>query len=573
MGERGEGESDFMTNEGQKPAAPPNEGNGGSGGTGEAEATDVNRLVRERHEKAARLAESGMTLYPGRFTPSTPRVSIEQTRARADELLASGEDVTLAGRVLIVRAFGKAGFLVVRDGSGRPGEDGRHSGQIQFYVKQGVTSEAGFEYYKHGLDGGDVIGATGRLFKSKTGELTLEAKELTLLAKSVRPLPEKWHGLTDVDLRHRQRYVDLIVNPQAREVFVQRSRIIGHMRRYLESRGYLEVETPMMQPIYGGAAAKPFVTHHNALDMDLYLRIAPELYLKRLVVGGFEKVFEINRNFRNEGISTRHNPEFTMMELYTAWWDYTDTMDLCEDLYRTVAAATLGTAKVPYQGEVIDLESPIRRLPILDAVAGVLDMDVADLKWGMKTVQLRTALLKRHPSLPSKEPKEDFEILPKIIKEFWNNILGPKIENTKAKSGDKALMDLFELAVEPTLIQPTFVIDYPKSLCPLAKSKAGDPATAERFELFVAGMEMGNAYSEMNDPLEQLEKFMEQKAAREGGDEEAMNQIDHDYIRALEYGMPPVSGLGLGIDRMAMLLTDSASIRDVILFPTMRPEA
>jgi lysyl-tRNA synthetase class 2 len=566
-----------MTNEEQKPATP-----AGDDVTGENEATDMNRLVRERYEKAARLAASGMTLYPRRFDPSC---SIRQARERAKELLASGEDVTLAGRVLIVRGFGKAGFLVARDGSGRPEADGRHSGQIQFYVRQGVASEASFEFYKHGLDAGDVVGATGRLFMSKTGELTLEAKELTLLAKSVRPLPEKWHGLTDVDLRHRQRYVDLIVNPQAREVFVQRSRIIGHMRRYLESRGYLEVETPMMQPIYGGAAAKPFVTHHNALDMDLYLRIAPELYLKRLVVGGFEKVFEINRNFRNEGLSTRHNPEFTMMELYTAWWDYTDTMNLCEDLYRTIAKATLGTAKVPYQGREIDLESPIRRLPILDAVAEALGLDKSCLRWGMTKDEFKEESWRQYPNLAkvpltikSEEATPGHKIA--ITEAAYDRSLGIKYPLVflfqaylRYDTADKALMDIFEGFVEPTLIQPTFVMDYPKSLCPLAKSKDGDPATAERFELFVAGMEMGNAYSEMNDPREQLARFQEQIQARRGGDEEAMNQIDHDYVRALEYGMPPVSGLGLGIDRMVMLLTDSASIRDVILFPTMRPEA
>ena len=442
---------------------------------------DVNRLVRERYEKAARLTEEGVMLYPHRFAPRPG--GIAQVRAESEALLASGEEVTLAGRILIVRSFGKAGFLVVRDGSGEPGADGRHSGQIQFYVKTGVTDESGYELYRRGLDAGDIVGATGRLFVSKTGELTLEARELTLLTKSLRPLPEKWHGLKDVDLRYRQRYVDLIVNPEVAHTFRMRSRVISLLRRRLDALGYMEVETPMMQAIYGGASARPFVTHHNALDIDLYLRIAPELFLKRLVVGGFERVYEINRNFRNEGLSTRHNPEFTMLELYTAWWDYHPTMDLCEALIREAALELHGTGRLTYQGREVDFESPFRRVRILDAVAEALGMSADHgLRWGVSTQE------------------------------------------------DQRLMQLFEERVEPTLQQPTFMIDFPKSLCPLAKSKADDPATAERFELFVAGMELANAYSELNDPREQLQKFQDQVAQRRAGDEEAMNQVDTDYF-------------------------------------------
>jgi lysyl-tRNA synthetase class 2 len=508
---------------------------------------DENRLVRERYEKAARLAATGATLYVHRYEPTQ---TIAQARKRADELLASGEEIRLAGRVLIVRSFGKAGFLLARDGSGELQDDGKHTGTIQFYVKQGVTDDAGFELYKKWLDAGDVVGARGRFFTSKTGELTLEAKELVLLTKSVRPLPEKWHGLTDVDLRYRQRYVDLIVNPKVREVFRTRSRIISSIRRWLDERGYMEVETPMMQPIYGGAAARPFVTHHNTLDMKLYLRIAPELFLKRLIVGGLDRVYEINRNFRNEGLSTRHNPEFTMLELYTAWWDYNDTMNLTEELIRETARATLGRAKLVYQGEEIDLDESFGRIKILDAVAGMINADETRLKWGMeKKDDIRQTL---------REPTSHQAFIDHVLKE--------------EPTADHALMHFFEELVEPNLFPPTFVLDFPKSLCPLAKSKAGDPATAERFELFIGGLEMANAYSELNDPKEQLERFQEQVDARRAGDEEAMNQVDADYVRALEYGMPPCSGLGVGIDRLVMLLTDSPSIRDVILFPTMRPE-
>ena len=498
---------------------------------------DHERLVRERYEKAEHMRATGRDLFVGRFIPSRHAADI---RARQEELLESQEEVTIAGRVMAVRRFGKAGFLELRDETDR----------MQVHVKKDETDPDGFELFKQSLDAGDIVGATGPMFITKRGELTVKAKTLTLLTKSMRPLPEKWHGLKDVEQRYRRRYVDLIANPEVRETFRRRSRLIAFIRRFLDERGYIEVETPMMQAICGGAAARPFVTHHNALDMDLYLRIAPELFLKRLIVGGFERVYEINRNFRNEGLSTRHNPEFTMLELYTAWWDYNDTMDLTEELIRETARQNLGRGAFEYQGQAIDLERPFRRVRILDAIAEHLQLPTEhNLAWGLESLDELTRRL--------------------------GSAAGSKLALTACDASDtpdEALIFTFEEAVEPTLIEPTFVIDFPKSLCPLAKSAAGDPATAERFELFVGGLEMANAYSELNDPAEQLDHFRRQVERRAAGDEEAMADIDRDYVRALEYGMPPCSGLGIGIDRLVMLLTDSPSIRDVILFPLMRPE-
>ena len=504
----------------------------------EAPQVDENRLIKERYEKAARLKEAGTPLFVNRFIPTHKAAQI---RERQQELLDSQAAVTIAGRVMIVRSFGKAGFLVVRD----------ESGPMQVYVKQGETDEAGFELYKKGLDAGDIVGVSGAMFITKHGELTIKAKTLTLLTKSMRPLPEKWHGLKDVELRYRQRYVDLIANPEVAETFRARSRTIATLRRFLDERGYMEVETPMMQAIYGGAAAKPFITRHNALDMTLFLRIAPELFLKRLVVGGFERVYEINRNFRNEGLSTRHNPEFTMLELYTTGWDYRDTMDLTEELIRTAAQEVLGKTEVTYQGHAIDLGQPFRRLKILDAVAEAAGLgENHGLRWGMAS-------------------KEELKQALGANATARGEVAGAL---SNAHSADAAIIAIFETLVEETLIQPTFMIDYPKSLCPLTKSAADDPATAERFEFFCVGLEMANAYSELNDPAEQLARFEDQVSKRQAGDEEAMSEIDRDYVRALEYGMPPCSGLGIGIDRLVMLLTDSPSIRDVILFPQMRPE-
>ncbi len=499
---------------------------------------DEDRLVRERRDKAARMREAEIELYVHRFIASHHAADI---KARGEELIESGEEVTLAGRVMLVRAFGKAGFLTLDDDSGR----------LQVYVKMGVTSEAGFDFYKRWLDVGDIVGATGRIFRTKTGELTLEARELKLLTKSLRPLPEKWHGLKDVEQRYRRRYVDLMVNPEVRETFRQRSRAIAFIRRFLDERGYIEVETPMMQTIYGGAAARPFVTHHNTLDTRLYLRIAPELFLKRLTAGGFERVYEINRNFRNEGVSTRHNPEFTMLELYTAGWDYNDTMALTEELIRETAKAVNGHAEIEFQGHKIDLGKPFRRVKILDAVAEALALGAEHpLRWGLR----------------------DKEELRGLLGEAALQRRDLQVALDRSKSADEALIAAFEEIVEPTLVEPTFVINYPKSLCPLTKSAAGDPTTAERFELFIGVLETANAYSELNDPVEQLARFEDQVNRRTAGDEEAMNEVDRDYVRALEYGMPPCSGLGIGIDRLIMLLTGSPSIRDVILFPLMRPE-
>jgi lysyl-tRNA synthetase class 2 len=512
------------------------------------EEPDENRLIKERYDKAGNLAQAGMNLFANRFIASHHAAeatqAFEGAEAQAQAAGQTGEfitaeEFTLMGRVMIVRSFGKAGFLVLADGSG----------QIQVYVKLGLTDEAGYNFYKNGLDGGDVIGVTGPLFRTKHGEITLRAHTLTLLTKSMRPLPEKWHGLKDVELRYRQRYVDLIANPEVKQVFAARSKIIAFLRRYLDERGYMEVETPMMQPICGGAAAKPFITKHNALDMRLFLRIAPELYLKRLVVGGFERVYEINRNFRNEGLSTRHNPEFTMLELYTAGWDYTDTMTLTEELIRGAAQNALGFTEVQFGEHTIDLGRPFARVRIIEAVSAKLGLAADALRWNMGSVDdLKQAI---GPAAAQGEVIGALKL---------------------AMTADEGIVAIFEALIEPTLIQPTFIYDYPKSLCPLTKSAQQDPATAERFEFFVMGMELANAYSELNDPAEQLRRFEEQVTKRAGGDEEAMGEVDRDYVRALEYGMPPCSGLGIGIDRLVMLLTNSPSIRDVILFPQMRPE-
>jgi len=424
--------------------------------------------------------------------------------------------------------MGKASFATIQDMSGR----------IQIYVTNDITGEAVHASFKH-WDLGDIVGATGTLFKTKTGELTVKAAGLRLLAKSLRPLPEKFHGLADQESKYRQRYLDLITNPEAQRVFKDRSRIIQTMREFFVARGYLEVETPMMQPIPGGAAARPFVTHHNALDMDLYLRIAPELYLKRLVVGGIEKVFEINRSFRNEGISTRHNPEFTMLEFYEAYQDYNYLMDLTEELLRQVAQQVLGTTTLSYQGEALDLGKRFDRLTMAEAIAKYNPKyPLAELG---KPAYLRSAL-------------DAFK-----VEVFPTDALG------------LLQLKLFEQTTEMKLIQPTFIVAHPTDVSPLARRNDADPAVTDRFELFITGREMANGFSELNDPEDQAERFSEQARAKEAGDEEAM-YYDADYVRSLEYGLPPSAGEGIGIDRLVMLFTDSPSIRDVILFPQMRPE-
>jgi lysyl-tRNA synthetase, class II len=479
-----------------------------------------NKLVDERREKLTALRGSGQP-FPNDFR----RAHLAGDLARRfgdktkEELEKPRVEVKVAGRMMLKRVMGKASFATLQDGSGR----------IQIYV---VNELENYEDFKR-WDLGDILGVEGHLFKTMKGELTIHAQRIRLLVKALRPLPEKFHGLADHELRYRQRYVDLIVNPQVREIFVKRTRIIQSLRQTLLADGYVEVETPMMQPIPGGAAARPFRTHHNALDMDLYLRIAPELYLKRLVVGGLERVFEINRNFRNEGISTRHNPEFTMLEWYCAYEDWRYMMDHTEKLVRAAA----GNAIVTYQGKPIDFSKPFVRLSIPDAIRrqGV-DGDLRDRK-------LLAAKL---------------------------TSLG--VEYSKDQGWGALQLMLFEAIAEKHLIEPTLITDFPAEVSPLARGRDGDPEVADRFELFIDAKEIANGFSELNDPEDQAARFLDQARRREAGDQEAM-YYDADYVRALEYGMPPCAGGGLGIDRLVMLLTDSPSIRDVILFPHMRPEA
>ena len=450
----------------------------------------------------------------------------EYREKKAEELEAEEFITTTAGRIMSMRMMGKMSFAHIQSGKDR----------IQICVRKNELGAEAFNFYKH-LDIGDHIGVKGRVFRTRTDELTVLVSELTLLSKSLRPLPEKWHGLKDVETRYRQRYLDLIVNQDVKDVFTKRAEIINALRSFFLEREFLEVETPMMQPIAGGATAKPFVTHHNALDMELYLRIAPELYLKRLIVGGFERVFEINRNFRNEGISIRHNPEFTMLEFYMAYADYHDLMPLTEELFATVAQKVLGTTKITYQEQEIDLSPPWERLTIKEGI----------LKYGKGI---------------SAEDLETLETLQNIARSLE---IDPELNK------GKLLMEIFEGVAEEYLIQPTFVLDFPTEVSPLSKAKTDDPEVVERFEFFIAGREMGNAFTELNDPIDQRRRFEKQVAEHAAGDEEA-HQMDEDYVRALEYGMPPTAGEGIGIDRLIMLLTDSASIRDVILFPQMRKE-
>ncbi len=489
---------------------------------------DYNELIQQRFKKLAEISAMGTKPYAGRFDVSTSAQALIDTYGNTtkEELEAKRIEVVIAGRIVAMRSFGKAGFGHIQDGSGR----------IQVYFQKNTLGDDRYALFKK-IDIGDFIGVKGFLFRTKTNELTVEMEEFTLLSKSLRPLPEKWHGLTDVELRYRQRYVDLIVNPEVKNVFILRTKIVQAIRSFLNARGYLEVETPMMQSIPGGATAKPFKTHHNALDMDLYLRIAPELYLKRLLVGGFERVYEINRNFRNEGISTRHNPEFTMLEFYTAYADYRYLLDLTEQMVSQVAQEVLGTTEVEYEGHKISLASPWKRVTYLDSLrqAGVPDEVLIDAG------KARDYAKKLGANLKGGEP------------------LG------------KILNEIFEALVEPKLIQPTFVTDYPTDISPLSKKCDDNPDYVERFELFVVGRELANAFSELNDPVDQKERFQKQVTEREAGDEEA-HQMDEDFIRALEYGMPPAAGEGIGIDRLVMLLTGSNSIRDVILFPQMKKE-
>ena len=492
---------------------------------------DENQIIAERRAKLAEMRKAG-NAFPNDFRREHLAGELHRDYDALDNeaLQASPVTVAVAGRMMLKRLMGKANFATLQDMSGR----------IQLFVNITDIGEATIAAFKH-WDMGDTLAARGTLFKTKTGELSVRVTELRLLAKALRPLPEKFHGLTDAEAKYRQRYVDLITNEEARRTFAIRSRVIQEIRGFMVGKGYLEVETPMMQPLPGGAAAKPFETHHNALDMKLYLRIAPELYLKRLVVGGFERVFEINRNFRNEGMSTRHNPEFTMIEFYEAYRDYRYLMDFTEEMLRTVATTVLGSTDVPYGEHVIELGKPFARLRIAEAIA------------------------KYNPDIPAAELESRDTLLAMLKRKGVD-----PAKHHAAGLGALQLL-LFEETTEQKLIQPTFIIDYPAEVSPLARRNDANPEITDRFELFITGREMANGFSELNAPEDQAARFEEQAKAKAAGDEEAM-YFDADYIRALEYGLPPTAGEGIGIDRLVMLLTNSSSIRDVILFPQMRPE-
>ncbi|UUX96762.1 lysine--tRNA ligase [Aquabacterium sp. J223] len=499
-----------------------------------APAQDPNHLIAERREKLAAVRAQGVA-FPNDFKPTHHAADLQTAYGPVDnaELEPQRVVVKVAGRLMLKRVMGKASFGTLQDGSFGPTH-----GRIQLYVGRDAVGEAAYEAFKHG-DLGDILGAEGELFKTRTGELSVKVTSVRLLTKSLRPLPDKFHGMADQEQKYRQRYVDLITDEAARARFVARSKAISSIRGYMVEHGFLEVETPMLHPIPGGANAKPFVTHHNALDQEMFLRIAPELYLKRLIVGGFERVFEINRSFRNEGISVRHNPEFTMMEFYAAYWNHHDLMDFTENVLRHAARAATGSMRLPYAGREVDLETPFTRLTIpqsLVAHAGVSEAEARD------PVVLRARL----------------QALGEAVPAHW----------TLAE----LQFGLFEAAVEDKLWAPTFIVDYPVEVSPLARASDTDPTITERFELFITGREVANGFSELNDAEDQAARFQAQANNKAAGDEEAM-YYDADFIRALEVGMPPTGGCGIGLDRLVMLLTDSPSIRDVILFPALRREA
>jgi lysyl-tRNA synthetase, class II len=490
---------------------------------------EESKIIAERRSKLAAMRKEGVA-FPNDFERKhlSGDLLTEFGGKTHDELEALQVYVAVAGRMMLKRVMGKASFATVQD----------MSGKIQLFISNNDTGEEAHNAFKH-YDLGDILGAVGVLFKTKTGELSVRVSQVRLLAKALRPLPEKFHGLSDQEQKYRQRYLDLITNEDTRNVFITRTRIIQAIREYFIRNGYLEVETPMLQSIPGGAAAKPFITHHNALDMEMYMRIAPELYLKRLVVGGFEKVFEINRNFRNEGLSTRHNPEFTMLEFYEAYRDYRYLMDFSESLFREVAQKVLGKTLISYQGKELDFGKPFQRLTMVQAIQ------------------------KYHPQFTTAQLDD---------REFVISELEDLKAKYKLQDGIGGLqLSLFEELAEAQLFEPTFIVDYPVEVSPLARSSDKNPEITERFELFIAGREIANGFSELNDPEDQESRFDAQVAAKDAGDEEAMFK-DNDYVRALEYGLPPTAGEGIGIDRLVMLLTDTASIRDVILFPHMRPE-
>ena len=488
------------------------------------EELDINHLMQIRRDKLKELQEQGKDPY---------QITKFDRTNTAGEIKANYEafeqkDVTVAGRIIAKRIMGKASFCTIQDCDEK----------IQSYVSINDLGEESYKAFKT-WDIGDIIGITGFVFKTRTEEISVHAKEVTLLSKSLRPLPEKFHGLKDPDLRYRQRYTDLIVNPEVKETFILRSKIISKIRDILNEKGYLEVETPILNTISGGATAKPFITHHNALNIDMYLRIALELNLKRLIVGGFDKVYELGRVFRNEGMDIRHNPEFTMLELYASYQDYHDMMDITEEIFSRTAKEVLGTTKINYQGQDIDLAPGWRRISMIDSIKEACGIDFNEINTDEEAVRLAK---ERNIEIPDK---------------------------TKETRGDVISL-FFDEYVEKTLIQPTFIYDYPVEISPLAKKSVKDPRLTERFEAFIGGREYGNAFSELNDPIDQYERFKKQVEAREAGDEEA-GMMDEDYIQALEIGLPPTGGLGIGIDRLVMLLTDCSSIRDALLFPTMKP--
>jgi len=491
---------------------------------------EESEVLRQWKERIKTLRAMGIELFPNDFRAEyTSEAIIARYGDRSTEALAALEEtVSCAGRIMAIRHFGRAAFILLQDRKGR----------IQAYLRQDILGDKLFDLFKR-LDAGDFVGVRGRPFRTKTGELTIEVSFIRLLAKSFRPLPEKWHGLTDVETRYRQRYLDLIVNPQVKETFYKRNEIIQGIKGFLLQRDFLEVETPMMQPIPGGAQARPFKTHHNTLDMDLYLRIAPELYLKRLVIGGMERVFELNRNFRNEGVSTQHNPEFTMLEFYQAYSTYEDLMALIEEMISAVARTVCGSYKITYQGTALDLTPPWPRLTLKQALKQYGKVD--------------------------EEAFSDMDAAASRAEEIG-------VEMNQEQSLAELLVAIFEKIVEPKLIQPTFITEYPVEVSPLARRKASDPTITERFELFIMGREIANGFSELNDPEDQRERFRRQ-AAQKGAAEDDLSVIDEAFLTALEYGMPPAAGAGIGIDRLVMTLTDSPSIRDVIFFPQMREKA
>lgn len=487
---------------------------------------ETNELMRQRKEKLNEIRKAGIDPYPHQYAPTHTTLDIRKEYDDVTETPDETHRVTVAGRIMTKRDHGKSSFVNLQDSTG----------QIQIYVRRDGVGADSYMVYRR-FDVGDIIGASGVVFRTRTGELTILVDSVELLSKSIRPLPEKWHGLQDKQTRYRQRYADLIMNPEVKEVFVQRTKIVQAIRDMLNERDFIEVETPVLQPIYGGASARPFTTYHNTLDQSLYLRIANELYLKRLIVGGFDRVYEFSKDFRNEGMDRDHNPEFTMLELYQAYADYKEIMALTENLIAQTVEALHGTTKITYQEHEIDFTPPWERMSMIESIQKYSSFDPESLS----AHELHSTAVDSGIELEGDEPRGEI------------------------------IAELFDVFVESKLIQPTFIYDYPIEVSPFAKKKPENPEFVERFEFFISGMELGNAFSELNDPIDQRQRFMEQASNLAKGDEEAF-MVDEDYLRALEYGMPPTGGLGIGIDRLTMLLTDQYSIRDVILFPQMRPE-